>query len=88
MVDCRDNPKQYIGFSLEGTLGVSYLVRNYRNGIEEKGGRLMVKTNKGVSSKTHTQKQLDDYANQHNLNNKAYRANQQNKKATSKKVAK
>ena len=29
---------------------------------------------KGVSSKTHTQKQLDDYANQHNPNNKAYRA--------------
>ena len=48
----------------------------------------MAKTNKGVSSKTHTQKQLDDYANQHNPNNKAYRANQQNKKATSKKAAK
>ena len=29
---------------------------------------------KGVSSKTHTQKQLDDYANQNNPNNKAYRA--------------
>ncbi len=29
---------------------------------------------KGVSSKTHTQKQLDDYANQHNPNNKAYHA--------------
>ena len=27
-----------------------------------------------VSAKTHTQKQLDDYANQHNPNNKAYRA--------------
>lgn len=48
----------------------------------------MANTNKGVSSKTHTQKQLDDYANQHNLNNKAYRDNQQNKKATSKKAAK
>ncbi|MBQ7247287.1 MAG: hypothetical protein IJS22_04265 [Lachnospiraceae bacterium] len=33
---------------------------------------------KGVSSKTHTQKQLDDYANQHNPNNKAYWANQNN----------
>jgi len=87
MVNCRDNPKKYIGFSLEGTLGVRYLVRNRRNGIEEKGGRLMAKT-KGVSSKTQTQKQLDDYANQHNPNNKAYRANQQNKKATSKKAAK
>lgn len=27
-----------------------------------------------VSSKTHTQQQLDDYANQHNPNNKAYKA--------------
>ncbi len=26
----------------------------------------------GVSSYTHTQKQLDDYANQHNPNNHAY----------------
>ncbi len=40
---------------------------------------------KGVSSKTHTQKQLDDYANQHNPNNKAYHANKQNQKAMSKK---
>lgn len=29
---------------------------------------------KGVSSKTHSQKQLNDYANQHNPNNKAYQA--------------
>ena len=27
----------------------------------------------GVSSHTHTQQQLDDYANQHNPNNHAYR---------------
>ena len=27
---------------------------------------------RGVSSYTHTQKQLDDYANQHNPNNHAY----------------
>ena len=27
---------------------------------------------KGVSSYTHTQQQLDDYANQHNPNNQAY----------------
>lgn len=33
----------------------------------------MAKKN-AVSSKTHTQKQLDDYANQHNPNNKAYQA--------------
>lgn len=43
----------------------------------EKGGRAMAKKH-GVSGKTHTQKQLDDYANQHNPNNKAYKANQQN----------
>ena len=30
---------------------------------------------KGVSSKTHTKQQLDDYANQHNPNSKAYKAN-------------
>lgn len=28
--------------------------------------------NKGVSSKTHSVKQLNDYANQHNPNNKAF----------------
>lgn len=33
---------------------------------------------KGVSRKTHTQKQLNDYANQHNPNNKAYKANKKN----------
>ncbi len=33
---------------------------------------------KGVSGKTHTKQQLDAYANQHNPNNKAYRADQQN----------
>ena len=33
---------------------------------------------KGVSSKTHTKQQLDDYANQHNPNNKAYWANKEN----------
>ena len=35
---------------------------------------------KGVSSKTHTQKQLDDYANQNNPNNKAYHAKRSNQK--------
>lgn len=39
---------------------------------------------KVVSSKTHTQKQLDDYANQHNPNNKAYKARQANDKMTKK----
>ena len=39
---------------------------------------------KGVSSKTHSQKQLDDYANQHNPNNKAYHARVANAKASAK----
>lgn len=33
---------------------------------------------KNVSGKTHTRQQLNDYANQHNPNNKAYKANQNN----------
>lgn len=33
---------------------------------------------KKVSSYTQSKKQLDDYSNQHNPNNKAYRANQSN----------
>lgn len=37
---------------------------------------------KGVSSKTHTKQQLDNYANQHNPNNKAYKANIVNQKNT------
>ena len=37
---------------------------------------------KGVSSKTHTKRQLDNYANQHNPNNKAYKANVANQKVT------
>ena len=41
-------------------------------------------TKKGVSSKTHTQKQLNDYANQHNPNNKAYEARIANDKMTKK----
>ena len=44
---------------------------------------MMVKAN-GVSSKTHTKRQLDDYANQHNPNNKAYWANKRNQKKTKK----
>lgn len=40
--------------------------------------RIFMAKVKGVSSKTHTQKQLDDYANQHNPNNKAYRARVKN----------
>ncbi len=35
---------------------------------------------KGVSSKTHTAKQLDDYANQNNPNNKAYKSRMTNEK--------
>ncbi len=38
--------------------------------------------NKGVSSKTHTKQQLNDYANQHNPNNKAYLANKKNQEKT------
>ena len=33
---------------------------------------------KKVSGKTHTQKQLDDWADQNNPNNKAYKANKDN----------
>ncbi len=33
----------------------------------------------GVSGKTHTQQQLNHYANQHNPNNGAYRANINNR---------
>ncbi len=40
---------------------------------------------KGVSSKTHTQQQLNDYANQCNPNNKAYHANKQNRRKHNKK---
>jgi hypothetical protein len=36
----------------------------------------------GVSSNTHSQQQLNHYANQHNPNNKAYKANVANQKAT------
>ena len=38
------------------------------------------------ANKTHTQQQLNDYANQHNPNNKAYRANHQNKAKAKTKV--
>ena len=41
---------------------------------------------KGVSSKTHTKQQLDNYANQHNPNNKAYKANIVNQKNTKSKA--
>ena len=42
--------------------------------------------NKKVSFKTHTQKQLDDYANQNNPNNKAYKARMANARAMKKKT--
>lgn len=38
----------------------------------------------GVSGKTHTKQQLDDYANQHNPNNKAYKAKVTNPKKMNK----
>ena len=43
---------------------------------------------KCVSAKTHTQKQLDDYANQHNPNNKAYQARIANEKKAKKSTRK
>ncbi|MBR4395649.1 MAG: hypothetical protein IKT01_04600 [Eubacteriaceae bacterium] len=36
-------------------------------------------SNKKVSGKTHTKEQLDNWANQHNPNNKAYRDNADNR---------
>ena len=39
---------------------------------------------KGVSGKTHTAQQLNDYANQHNPNSKAYKARVANQKQMSK----
>ena len=51
------------------------MVRYPLHGYDWESGRKEKKDMaKGVSSKTHTQKQLDDYANQNNPNNKAYRA--------------
>lgn len=43
----------------------------------------MAKKN-GVSAKTHTQQQLNDYANQNNPNSKAYKARMSNDKMTKK----
>lgn len=37
---------------------------------------------KGVSGKTHNKQQLNDYANQNNPNNKAYKANIANQQIT------
>lgn len=44
----------------------------------EKGGEIMAKNGHKVSGKTHTQQQMNHYANQNNPNNKAYWANQNN----------
>lgn len=56
---------------------------SFHDGAKEKGEKFMTKT-RGVSSKTHTKKQLDDYANQNNPNNKAYQARIANDKRTKK----
>ena len=40
--------------------------------ISNKGGKIIMSKGHGVSSYTHTQVQLDDYANQNNFNNDAY----------------
>ena len=45
----------------------------------------MAKKKNGVSGKTHTKAQLDNYANQNNPNNKAYKANKQNQEVQKKK---
>lgn len=42
----------------------------------------MANKGKGVSGKTHTKAQLDNYANQHNPNNKTYQANLRNQSKT------
>ena len=55
--------------------------------VKEKGETAMA-IKKSVSAKTHTQKQLDDYANQHNPNNKAYQARIANEKKTKKSTRK
>lgn len=52
-------------------------------GVKEKGETFMAKKNR-VSGKTHTQQQLNDYANQNNPNNKAYTARKSNDKMTKK----
>ena len=38
----------------------------------------MSKNGRGISSSSHTQQQLNYYANQHNPNNSAYKANNDN----------
>lgn len=55
--------------------------------VKEKGETTTANKN-GVSAKTHTQKQLDDYANQHNPNNKAYQARIANEKKAKKSTRK
>ena len=40
--------------------------------ISNKGGKIIMSKGHGVSSYTHTQEQLDDYANQNNPNHDAY----------------
>ena len=49
----------------QGVWGFYFTVRKEVKQMAKKGG---------VSGKTHTRKQLNDYANQHNPNNPAYRA--------------
>ena len=46
--------------------------------IIEKGIIKMSKHGNGVSSHTHTQQQINHYANQHNPNNAAHQANNNN----------
>ena len=52
----------------------------------ESGRKEGTMAKRGVSSKTHTKAQLDDYANQHNPNNRAYQVRKANEKSQSKKA--
>ena len=53
---------------------------NTEGSLFVKKGGFMAKS-RGASCKTHSKKQLEDYANQHNPNNKAYKANISNRSA-------
>ena len=48
----------------------------------------MSKNGHGVSSRTHTQQQINHYSNQHNPNNKAYKAKVTNQKQIKKQKGK
>lgn len=53
---------------------------NSENGfcLDKKGGKYLMPKGGGVSGHTHSQAQLDNYANQNNPNNDAYQADSDN----------